>query len=72
MPLSAFPMTNGTLANTSLDALVLSRLLLVEATVFASGVFLGKACVWQRGSIGDESVSPHHPEIEGVEPPSTH
>jgi hypothetical protein len=52
--------------------LVLSRLLLVEATVFASGVFLGKACVWQRGSIGDESVSPHHPEIEGVEAPSTH
>jgi hypothetical protein len=50
MPLSAFPMTNGTIANTSLDALVLSRLLPVEGTVFASG-FLGKACVWQAGDL---------------------
>jgi hypothetical protein len=39
MPLSAFPMTNGTIANTSLDALVLSRLLPVEGTVFASALF---------------------------------
>ena len=30
MPLSASPMTNGTVTNTSLDALVLSRLLPVE------------------------------------------
>jgi hypothetical protein len=30
MPLSAFPMTSGIVANTSLDALVLSRLLPVE------------------------------------------
>jgi hypothetical protein len=49
MPLSAFPMTNGTIANTSLDALVLSRLLLVEATVFASGVFFRQSLRLAKG-----------------------
>ena len=50
MPLSAFPMTNGTIANTSLDALVLSRLLLVELFL-PQEFFLGKACVWQAGDL---------------------
>jgi hypothetical protein len=51
MPLSAFPTTSGTIANTSLDALPLSRLLPVEGTVFASALFLGKACVWQASDL---------------------
>jgi len=41
MPLSAFPMTNGTIAKTSLEALVRSRLLPVE------GLFLPQDCFRQ-------------------------